>query len=225
MPWQFYPALVCSLGAFVTASLRIRADATGDVDTTYILRPLTMVLIALVAMMAPAPVSVFYKGALVLALLLAILGESIMMIRGTPTMVGVIFLSFIALLYLFAFSSQLAWGRPTPWALLFLPAVAALYWIFRAHLGEFWFPALALMVILILATWMALEQFVRDPALWSTAAFAGMLSIDGAAVILGLRTFRMGFRWDAHVMAGLYYLGQWLIAVSIWGGVRMPLIG
>lgn len=225
MPWQFYPALLFSLGALVTAILRIRAEARGDTDTVYVMRPLTMLLIALVAMTAPAPVSIYYKGALVLALLLAILGEAIMMIRGTPTMVGVIFVSLIALLYFFAFASQLQWAWPTPWALLIPLAVAGIYWYFSPHLGEFWFPGLAFMVLLALATWMALEQFDQYPALWSAAALGGILAVDGAAVILGIREFRTGFRWDAQVMAGLYYFGQWLIAVSIWGGLGMPFVG
>lgn len=102
MPWQFYLAILLSVAAVVLAVLRIRAEHVGDQESVYLYRPLTMLVIALVAMVAPQPVSVFYKAAVVLALLLAILGEAVMMIKGTPLMVGVIFVSFIGLLYFFA---------------------------------------------------------------------------------------------------------------------------
>ncbi|MCB0162331.1 MAG: hypothetical protein KDD83_29540, partial [Caldilineaceae bacterium] len=65
MPWQFYLAVIFSLAAVVLAVLRLRIEAapTGSGEQSYVYRPLAMLAIALVAMVAPEPVSVFYKGA------------------------------------------------------------------------------------------------------------------------------------------------------------------
>ncbi|MCB0075747.1 MAG: hypothetical protein KDE20_30050, partial [Caldilineaceae bacterium] len=139
MPWQFYLAVIFSLAAVVLAVLRLRieADPTGSGEQSYVYRPLAMLAIALVAMVAPEPVSVFYKGAIVLALLLALLGETVMMVKGTPLMVGVIFVSFCALLYFFAFGSTVDLQWPTPWALLIVLYVGAVYYLLGSRLGEF----------------------------------------------------------------------------------------
>ncbi len=225
MPWQFYLALLLSVATLVVAVLRVRAETAGEQEQVYLYRPLTMALISLVAMVAPQPVSIFYKGAIVLALLLAVMAEAVMMVRGTATIVAVIFVSLIAVLYLFAFTSQLRWAWPTPWA-LFIPLIlVAVVRFLGPFLGEFWFPALAFMVILALATWMALEQFVQIGTPWSVAALFGILAVDSAATILGLREFRGGFRGDRLLMLSTYAIGQWLIAVSVWGGLRLPFVG
>ena len=219
MPWQFYLAVIFSLAAVVLAVLRLRieADPTGSGEQSYVYRPLAMLAIALVAMVAPEPVSVFYKGAIVLALLLALLGETVMMVKGTPLMVGVIFVSFCALLYFFAFGSTVDLQWPTPWVLLIVLYVGAVYYLLGSRLGEFWFPGIIFMLLLALATWMALEAFVQVRQPWALVGLVGVVALDGAATLLGVNEFRDGFRDSRLTMLGLYYLAQLLIAISVWG--------
>lgn len=217
MPWQFYLAVIFSLAALILTVLRLRAEAAGAQDKVYTYRPLVMLCIALVAMVAPEPVSVFYKGAVVLALLLAILGEAVMMIKGTPLMVGVIFVSFCAILYFFAFASLVSLAWPTVWALLIPLFVAALFYVFKSSLGEFWFPGIVFMALLALATWMALETAFQVRATWAFVGLAGITALDTAAALLGIDQFRGGFRGGRYVMFSFYYMAQWLLAVSVWG--------
>ena len=108
MPYQIYIGGLFSVAALVLLGLRLWAEHRGEQDRVYLYRPLTMVSIAMVAMVAPEPISVFYKGAIILALLLALGGEAIMMISGTPIMVGVIHVSLVSFLYFLAFPSQVS---------------------------------------------------------------------------------------------------------------------
>ena len=217
MPYQIYIGGLFSVAALVLLGLRLWAEHRGEQDRVYLYRPLTMVSIAMVAMVAPEPISVFYKGAIILALLLALGGEAIMMISGTPIMVGVIHVSLVSFLYFLAFASQVSMAWPTVWALLIPLYTAVVFYLLASHLGEFWFPGLAFALLLALMTWMALETVAQHGVLWAWLALAGSLSLDVAATILGWRTYRRGFRFDGVLLAVAYVIGQWLVAASVWG--------
>lgn len=106
---------------------------------------------------------------------------------------------------------------PAFWALLILLFAAVVYYFMARTLGEYWFPGVVFLVLLTMATWMALEAAVQTRQLWAWLALGGALALDTAAVILGVNLFRSGFRHSRDLMHGFYYLAQWLIAVSVWG--------
>lgn len=222
MTFNHYVGLLLAIATPILSLLCIRELTKPDPEKLFIYRPLTMVVIIFLAVLAPAPVSAIYKGAIIMGLLIALTGDALMMIPGTPFIVGLVSFSFVALLDLYGFSSMTSLHIPSPFGLLILVYAGVFYWVLRQHLIEFWFPAVVLLILMSLMTWQALEMLVQNPSLWAFFGLLGATLLSAAASLFGVRHFLSGIRGDRMMMTGLYHIGQWCLALSIWGVALIP---
>lgn len=223
MTFNHYVGLLLAIATPVLSFLCVRESTKDNPEKLFIFRPLTMVVIIFLAILAPAPVSLMYKGAIIMGLMIALTGDALMMIPGTPFIVGLISFSFVALLNFFGFASVVTLQVPSPFGLLILLYAVAIFWVLRNHLGEFWFPAVMLIVFMSLMTWQALEMLVQNPSLWAFFGLLGAGLLGAAATLFGLRHFRAGVRGDQMMLTASYHIGQWCLALSVWGVALTPL--
>lgn len=189
---------------------------TGDQARPY-WQPLIVALIVAIALIVPAPVSVFYKAAVMLGLLLSLLGSAARLLPGMPLAVSKAHLLMAALLYMTAFAELHPFKLPTPWLLLLLLYAGGMAWLLASKVAELQITFLVYGVILLLMSWQALEAFVVVGQLWTGLLFIGALCLVIADSIQALDRYYRSLPAARLLAPAVLLLGQLLLALSIWG--------
>jgi hypothetical protein len=214
---QFYFALVLTAAALVAwvLLLRLPANASRTNALGLVLAPLAAAW--LVALLPPASDNLFYKGAVVLGMLLALLALAFQQSKFLPSYAAHAHLLITYTLYGLAFASQTQ-GWPTPWAILLIAVAGLLYYWLYPTLFEQW-PAVAIYALLLfLATWQALELALQQPNGWmGWAALAGMILAIIATLLEAQARFRPIRPSWAVATTPVFLMAQLIIAWSVWG--------
>lgn len=204
------PTLLLSTLAAISAALCIRANYAGPGARRQILvfKPLATTAILLIVVLTPAPVSVFYQVALGLGMALSLLGDVCLMFSGERWFAaGLVSFLLAHITYSIAFVTR--WQAE--WALLWLIVYAVVGVVLGRqilpHAGTLRAPV-AIYVLAIL-TMAFLGAGVGVAAGVGAALFVasdGMLAYD---------KFVRPFSSARLLVLTTYWLGQWLIALSI----------
>lgn len=213
-----YATLLLSIGALVTTFLYLWAEYTNrDNRARPYFLPATLLLTLVIAFMTPAPVSIFYKAALSLGLILALLANFLRLLPGMPLVVEKAHLLIALTLYMIAFATLHPLKWPTPWLLLLLVGASGIAWLLAPRLAELQISLAIYGVILLLMLWQALEVLVVAGQLWSWVLFGGALLLVLAEILQGIDRFYQPLRFSKVAVSGCLLLGQLLLALSIWG--------
>lgn len=219
-----YVVGLLSLAVLVTAVILIRATLQPTAERTMPLRPVATLLIMLIAIVAPMPVSPFFKAAIILGLALSLVADAILVTASSPPIIGVAISLIVYLLYWAAFASQTAWQWPTPWLLLLL--IYAVLWYFQVapYLREVKGDVIAYMIFLFFMCWQALELSLQTRDIWAVAALVGALLLALTDSLRGLAHFRDPAKGgliknSAPLALSTYIVAQWLLAISLWGDI------
>ena len=217
--WHFYLALLFAAGALVTGALHIVAEYQEDQAKVYLYKPLTMILLLAVAITAPQPISLFYKGAIVLGLILSLTGDVFLMLPGRLLLAGLMQFLIAHIVYIYAFGSVTHWALPSPWKLGLLLIGGGIYWLLAPYLREMKWPVVIYMAAILLMAWQALEMYTQVNQLWTLAALLGALLFVASDTALAFNEFRRHFSHAHALVLGTYYAAQLLIAFSAfqWG--------
>jgi hypothetical protein len=214
---QLYIAIALTIAALVAWVMALRASDATPPSTTlaYTLAPLAVAW--LVALLTPASDHTFYKGAVVLGLLLSLIGVALNVSGFLPGYVAHAHLVLTYTLYAYAFASQTS-GWPTPFAILVVATAALLYYWLYPTLSELWSSAAIYAFLIFLPTWQALELAVQQPGAWmGWAALAGMLLAVVATMLEAQARFRHFRPTWASASLPVFLLAQLAIAWSVWG--------
>lgn len=212
----FYIAIALTIAAVAAWVMLLRQPASAPVEQTlgYTLAPLAAAW--LVALLTPTPTNLFFKAAVVLGLLLALIGVALHASKLLPGYVTHAHLLLTYTLYAYAFASQTS-GWPTPLALLLLVIAALLYYWLYPKLAELWSSAAIYALLLFLATWQALELVVQQPGVWTSwAALTGMLLAALATMLEAQARFRRLRPTWASAALPVLLLAHLAIAWSVW---------
>ena len=220
---SFILALVISAAvgaALVYRARRPTAQSTAQ-PAAQQSRPFLAALLGawLVALLAPAPVNLLHKGAVVFGLTLGLLGLGIIQSGYLPRYAGHAFWLMSYALYGIALAAQTA-GWPTPLALLILALAALIYAWLHPVLGELRSAVILYGGVVMLATWQAVEWVTQAPGLWTAwAALAGMLLL-AASLLLDAQARWRAFRpaW-ATASLPVWLLANLALAWSVWTSV------
>ncbi|RIK43933.1 MAG: hypothetical protein DCC55_04080 [Chloroflexi bacterium] len=215
---QFYLALFFTASALVTSVLHLWPVALRVRPQPQLYAPLTLALVALVALLAPEPVALFYKGAITFGLLLALLALLFLTLPGTPSAVGFAHLLIVFFVYFLAFAAEIGWRWPTPGVVLVLGYAALIYWLLAPHLAELWGTVAGYLVLLSAMLWAALEMWAQAGQTWALLGLAGALLLVIAGSVLAIHTWRSPFRHAQTLATLAFYAGHGLVAWSAWGG-------
>jgi len=215
MNWRFYLTGLISLSSLVTGAVHIWADYTDNTERSYVFKPLTMGLILLVAIMAPQPISLFYKGAILTGLTLALMGDIFLMLPGRVLIVGLGLFLWTHILYFYAFASLTAWRLPTYWVIPLVAYAFVMYRVLNPHLREMRIPVLIYGGAILLMTWQAIELYVQTGAWWALSALVGAILFTISDSVLAFDEFRRSVRGASIIVLSTYYLAQLLIALSL----------
>ena len=218
---QIYFAVALSVAALVAWVMALRVPDTPTPSTpssnkvAYTLAPIGAAW--LVALLTPASDHLYYKAAILLGMLLALIGVALRISNFLPSYASHAHLVLTYALYGLAFGSQTS-GWPTPYSILLIVIAGLVYFWLYPYLAELWSSVAIYGALILLATWQALELAVQQPGAWmGWVALAGMLVATIATLLEAQARFRR-FRptWAAASLP-VFALAQLVIAWSIWG--------
>ncbi|WP_172731872.1 lysoplasmalogenase [Pluralibacter gergoviae] len=207
MLWSFIA--VCLSGwLYVDASYR------GPVWQRWVFKPVTLILLLLLAWQAPVFTAVSY---LVLAGLCAsLVGDALLMLPSQRRLyaIGAFFLSHLLYTIWFASQMTMSFFWPLPLALLIVGAalIAALW----TRLGELRMPVSTFIGMTLVMVWLAGELWFFRPIATTLSGFLGAaLLLIGHAIWL-FSHYRCRFRADTALSSGCYFAGHFLIVRALY---------
>jgi uncharacterized membrane protein YhhN len=209
---------VVSLTVLLSARLTIAAHYLRPNRPTlfYIFKPLTTILILVVALLPGTFLSDPYARAISLGLLFSLFGDIWLMLPGNRFLFGLVSFLLAHICYIFAFLP----GAPAggfPWAVLpFLIIGGSLLGYLWPALSPSLKAAVSLYVAVIVAmVALAVNRAVGRFSTDTLFAAIGALLFLASDAILAIDRFRRPFHLAQSAILGSYFIGQLMIALSI----------
>jgi uncharacterized membrane protein YhhN len=206
---------ILSIAIFFSAFMTIRAYYVEPRQWAYLFKPLTMVLILLLAWLAPMPAFPAYRTLVLVGLMLSLAGDVFLMLPGDYFLPGLV--SFLAahIAYVVAFGTRAGWQFSWVALFPFLVVGVVMWGVLRAHLGKMKMPAFIYILAILLMGWQATNAWIADPTPLTLLGIIGAVIFMVSDSALSINRFRTPFHWAQLVVLGTYFVAQWLIALSI----------
>ena len=203
-----------TLFAASSAMLTVRAEYLGPPRDVYIFKPLTVVLIILIALDAKNPASQFYRYAIIAGLVCSLAGDVFLMLPSDKFIHGLSSFLVAHVCYIAAFVSE--GGREVCWpcAIPFLVYGGGMLRLLWPHLGKMKTPVLIYMFVILLMAWAAVSRWRMTAQSGSLLAMTGALLFCASDSILAVNRFKGRFSSAQLLILSTYFVAQWLIALS-----------
>jgi hypothetical protein len=221
---HFYFALALTLLALALGGYTLtRQSQRPGVANPFL--PVALLPALIVALMAPVYAHFFYKGTVGLALLLLVVGAAMLLIPGTPRVVGQATLVLIYFLLWVGMSitvGRALWSLPGLAGLLPL-ALAGLvgWWLGRSlvarRLSDLRWTVFAYAFNVGLALGAATVLAIVQPGLWSLLALASVLTLAAVDLLRAWDMWRAPVRRAVVWTSGGTLLSVLILAWSVWG--------
>lgn len=209
--------IILTVLAISSALIHLWAEYYGPPIQIYFFKPLTMVLIISIAMLAKNPPSRRYKVAITAGLLFSLVGDIFLMLPMDMFIAGLISFLIAQLIYIFAFSS----GRTYRFRILaifpFAVYAVLIYAFLLPGLDGMLVPVAVYILVIMTMAWQAWNQWEQERSKWALLAFIGALLFVISDSSLAINRFMEPFTAARALTLSTYYSAQWLIARSIWG--------
>ena len=199
---------------FVSAILTILAATRNRLLLLYICKPLTIVLIILIALRGRFPTSSFYSYAIIAGLLFSLAGDVLLMLPVDRFIQGLISFFVAHLFYIAALTFESGQDIPLPILLPFVMyGILILRWLWP-ELGKMRLPVLAYMLIISMMGWAAAGRWFGTRQPGSLFALLGAILFIISDSVLAVDRFKAHFRSAQAYILSTYFIAQWLIALS-----------
>lgn len=206
--------IILSILTLGTAVLAIRGEYQPTRTHIYFFKPITTILIILLAVQGGGAVSTLYKGLILIGLIFCLGGDVLLMLPPQYFVAGLASFLIGHLCYVAAFVTDTGFSLSW-WALPLLVYGIFIYWLLYPHLGKMRGPVTAYIIAILLMAWQALGR-------WSALSTTGaLLAAVGACLFvvsdsaLALDRFRQKFQIARVLVLTTYWAAQWLIAMSV----------
>jgi uncharacterized membrane protein YhhN len=202
-----------SLLAAASALLNIRAEYRGPRLQVYVFKPLTVVLVILIALQTTHWTTPNYKLLIVAGLLCSLAGDVFLMLPRERFVAGLVGFLFAHLFYIAAFAPG-AW-RPSVWTAAPLAVYGALMLgLLWPGLGKLKAAVLVYVAAILLMAWAALSRAAATIDDSGALAAVGALLFVASDSALAWDRFKREFKAAQAVILATYFAAQWLIALS-----------
>ncbi len=179
----------------------------------YLLKPLTMILICLTAILGGNDLSV-YKVMIIGGLACSLVGDIFLMLPADRFLPGLIAFLLAHLCYITAFASginSLSW-----WPLIPLAVWGFGFYLFISPaLGKLKIPVIIYIVIILTMTWLAWERWIQTGQIEILLVLIGAVLFAISDTILAANRFKGPFKPARALNLVTYFGAQWLIASSV----------
>jgi len=198
----------------LSAIFCIRAKYKKSKNQLLIFKPLTIILIIIIATIFPSS-EPNYKIFIVAGLIFSLLGDIFLIFPEQHFKKGLIAFLVGHVCYILAFTVSVG-IHFTLW--IFLPIILIGIFYLRfilTYSGKMKIPVSIYIVIIAIMGWIAIERFNILPTFGTflAAIGAGLFMISDA--VLALNKFRKPFFSTELIILATYFTAQWLLAVSV----------
>jgi uncharacterized membrane protein YhhN len=207
MSWPF-------LAVFFSGWLFVDASYRGPRWQRWVFKPVTLLLLLLLAWQAPT-LNV-YSYLILLGLAATLVADGLLLLPEERFMyaIGAFFLSH--LLYTLSFASQMiiTFFWPLPLTLLIIGAIVlAVIW---TRLAELRWPVTTYIAMTLLMVWLAGEQYFARSTDMAFSLFCGAVLLLLANILWLVSRYRFKFRAADALVAACYFGGHFLIVRSLY---------
>ena len=206
--------VVLMLLALSTASMHIRAEYKGPRSHVYLFKPLTMVVILMIAVSAALPEGSLYSLAIIAGLICSLAGDVLLMLPSDRFIAGLVSFLVAHLLYTAGFISGTGFGFSSWLALPFVLYGAVMFGVLSPHLGRMKLAVSVYMAGILVMAWQAWERYLLIGERGALLASLGAVLFVVSDSALALNRFRGQFKSAQALTLRTYYAAQWLIALS-----------
>src|SRR5256714_13232493 len=174
--------LMTALSALVllSALLNVRAEYKDKRRQVYVFKPLTVVLVILIALQTKQTTATHYRQLVVAGLICSLAGDVFLMLPRERFVAGLVCFLFAHLCYIAAFTTDGA-RTPSVWGAVILVLYGTLMlgrlW---PHLGKLKAPVSVYVATILLMAWQALKRLMATGDAGGALAFAGSLAVVGS---------------------------------------------
>lgn len=208
--------LVLTILAFLASVSVITGEILEADGLTYVLKPVIMALIILVAFISLNVPSRVYKWAIIVGLTFSLAGDVLLMLPQDLFLWGLIAFAAAQLAYIAAFTAggfHRNFRSAAPFV-LFGIFMAVFLWSGMEEDGVL-IPGLIYLVIIMVMAWQGYGNWRQTLETRTMLAFAGALLFVASDSFLALNRFMYDLGDLAPILVlGTYYPAQWLIAQS-----------
>jgi uncharacterized membrane protein YhhN len=206
--------LILTILAIISASLHIWGEYQGPDYLIYIFKPLTMIFIIIIAVLAKEPPSRRYKIAIIAGLIFSMIGDVLLSLPVDAFMIGLISFLIAQMIYTYAFRA----GRPLRIKFIailpFLIYGVTIFIILLPGLNGMAVPVAAYILVIMIMAWQAWDQWEDKRARWALLAFIGALLFVISDTLLAVNKFGEPFAAARALTLTTYFSAQWLISNS-----------
>lgn len=206
--------IILTILAIISASIHMWGEYQGPDILIYIFKPLTMIFIITIAVLAKEPPSRKYKYAIIAGLLFSLMGDIFLMLPVDLFIAGLLSFLVAQLIYTYAFRT----GRPLRFNLLAMLPFATygviIFVILLPGLNGMALPVSVYVIVILAMAWQAWDQWDDKRARWALLAFVGAVLFVISDSILALNKFGEPFAAARALTLTTYFSAQWLIANS-----------
>ena len=183
---------VLTVVVIVAASMHILAGYRGPRQHVYIFKPVTMVIILLIALLGQGA-SPFYRYMIITGLVFSLAGDVFLMLPKDRFVAGLVAFLIAHLFYIAAFVPEI--HGLTWWPLIPLVIYAiVLYRILAPSLGKLKAPVLVYIAVILMMAWLAWERWSQMGQSGALMAFVGALLFVVSDTLLAIDRFRGAFK-------------------------------
>ena len=203
-----------SILILLSAIVCIRAKYKKSKNQLLIFKPLTLILIILIAIFFPA-IDIKYKIFIISGLIFSIVGDMSLIFPEQHFIKGLIAFLIGHICYIIAFVVSGGFHF-TIWIFLPIIIVGMLYLqLIIKYTGKMTIPIIIYISIIIIMGWMAIERFNSLPTNGTFIAAAGAILFMISDAVLALNKFRKPFFSAELIILTTYFTAQWLLAISV----------
>ena len=206
--------IILSVLALASAAAHIYADRKKLRRYAYVFKPLTMVLLLLIAVFAAKENASVYGLAIIAGIVFSLVGDVAMMLPKKQIIIGMGAFLLAHVAYIISFSSSTS-AITNVWLFVpFLLYAIVMSWTVLPHAGKLKIPVGIYEMAIMVMAWRAMERMAQ------TGGTSAILALVGASLFvisdsLWACNFIIKRCKKAQVLILVtYYLAQWLIVLS-----------
>ena len=206
--------LILTILAIISASLHMWGEYGGPVYLIYIFKPLTMIFIITIALLAKNPPSTKYKYAIIAGLIFSMIGDVLLSLPMDVFIFGVVSFTIAQIIYTYAFRSGRDFRFRFITVLPFVIYGITVFLVLQPGLNGMSIPVAVYIVVIMIMAWQAWDQWDDVRTRWALLAFIGALLFVISDTLLALNKFGEPFAAARALTLTMYFSAQWLISNS-----------
>ena len=192
----------------------------------YIFTPLTMIIILMLAIAAPAFPPFRYRMSIIIGLIFSLAGDVCLMLPRDYFLQGLICFLLAQCMYLSAFTSDSRLAlKPMPFFVLGAIGVTIIITIWNGISASLRLPVLLYAGMLLTMASQAGSRALHLNTPMAYAAALGAILFVVSDSLLALRKFGYSIPYSRLLVLGPYFAAQWLISISVWKQYKSKELG